>query len=327
MAFLMIPLVPLILGLTVKSGDAIAKRAAKNPSKYFTGEAFNNDPVDCKPGVWDTDWGPCTAECGGGIQVIKRRGDTLAKNGGGACPENAIYANCNMQRCPTDCEVSPYSIIPELPPGTIDWIGRNQGWTECDADACDMTGYQYNYRDTQYDIPGTDDGASCPPEYQSRTCSTSCPNPVDFVSKLGNDNFHSSTLSGSTLDIVMKQLHGKSPNDWAIYSFEFLYPADYSNQTLIMKYYTDYGFGMFNSVKRPDGKYTIMINKSGSSTIGISTLSKVYNGVYRGSNRQLVVGIDNQNDLVTIEFVPTPQDSAAGVPIEIVRYYRIDPYM
>lgn len=324
----MIPFAPIAVVLAVKSAEKFVKQKAKRPGKWLLGEDFDPsvyDAKDCIPGTWDTDWSPCSAECGGGTQVLKRRMDTPARNGGGSCPDAEIYANCNMERCPTDCIPGSQSIIPELPPGQTDWDDRSQGWTRCDADVCDTFGYQYTYRDTQYDIEGTPDGAKCPRVKQSRTCSTPCPDPADFLSLLSKNNVHSSTLTGSIKTKILDQLHTPGLG-WGMFSFEYKYPGRIDNGGLIMKFQIDYNsYNFFNTIKLPDGKYELVLGSK--KFIGIPELSDDSIHSSRGSNRRLVIGSDSQNDLVTIEFVPTISDAESGVEVEVIRYNRQSPYL
>merc|ERR1712179_67929 len=43
-------------------------------------------PVDCEVGEWEG-WGPCTADCNGGVQSRTRQKTVEPENGGDACPE------------------------------------------------------------------------------------------------------------------------------------------------------------------------------------------------------------------------------------------------
>ncbi len=65
-------------------------------------------PVDCEVDNW-TDWGKCSATCGGGTQERTRKVKTQAQNGGKACPVLTETQACNTQPCPVDCEVDKWT--------------------------------------------------------------------------------------------------------------------------------------------------------------------------------------------------------------------------
>jgi hypothetical protein len=331
MAFLLIPAAPIALIMIVKTAEKFAIKSAKRPGKWLLGESFDPskfDPVDCVPGTWDANWSACDATCGGGTQVLKRRNDIQPRNGGGACPAGELHANCNMQRCPTDCEPSGYSIIPELPPGEVDWTERTQGWTRCDSEACGLDGYQYKYRDTQYDIEGTPDGKKCLSDEEKRICSTPCPDPADFLTLLSPDNVHSSTLSGSILNNVLDQLH-TGGNGWHMVSFVYKNPGTTSKEMVMRTRRMGGGYSFIETDKRPDGTYRLHIGtQSGLGWgFGMPILQTKINNEWRGANRYIVIGLDAPRGLVTILFVPFAADMAAGVKTEKISYYREDPYM
>lgn len=322
MAFLMIPLVPAIMVLSTTATLKYVKKLAKDPSKLakLVSTEYNLDDykaTDCIPGKWDTEWSPCSKSCGGGFQTLKRRNDILEKNGGGACAENILYTSCNLEPCANDCKPSPYTIIPKLPPATLDWEGRYEGWSQCDATQCDEYGWQYKYRDTQYDIPRTEGGGPCPPIRNQRKCITPCPNPDNFLSDLSKENI----VSGDTPELL-HQLY----DILQIVSFEYKYPSSATNKEMILKKNLPNGYyGWFETSKRPDGKYQIHISDV-ADYISIPALVKIYDGVPRGSNRMLVMGYDVFDDLVTVEFLPNYEDSIAGVPIEMIKFKRVNPY-
>lgn len=64
-------------------------------------------PVDCKTTAWVC--GTCHKTCGGGSKLCKREIVSPASSGGKACPQLAQTVQCNMQNCPIDCELSPWS--------------------------------------------------------------------------------------------------------------------------------------------------------------------------------------------------------------------------
>lgn len=65
----------------------------------------------------DGNWGPwspweqCTASCGGGYRVRRRRCDSpSAQDGGLDCPGNSVeYELCNTHDCPTVKKYGPWS--------------------------------------------------------------------------------------------------------------------------------------------------------------------------------------------------------------------------
>jgi len=70
---------------------------------------FERDcPIDCAVSPW-TDWGPCSASCGGG--TIHRKRDVVhPKSGGKTCPDTQAQSRSCLDSmadsCPRDCEVS-----------------------------------------------------------------------------------------------------------------------------------------------------------------------------------------------------------------------------
>ena len=68
----------------------------------------SNCPVDCEASSFG-DWTPCTATCGGGLQIRQRSESRAAAFGGVACGALSVSRMCSTGSCPVDCIVSSYS--------------------------------------------------------------------------------------------------------------------------------------------------------------------------------------------------------------------------
>jgi len=61
-------------------------------------------PLDCEFSSWST-WGTCSQTCGGGEMFKERKITHDAVFGGKECPHTREHRGCNMQGCPTHCEI------------------------------------------------------------------------------------------------------------------------------------------------------------------------------------------------------------------------------
>jgi len=96
-------------------------------------------PVDCV-GAW-SNFGACSATCGGGTQTQTYTIKTQAANGGAACPTVLEHTQaCNQQACPVDC------------------VGAWGGWGVCPV-ACGGGQQTRTYTVT---TPAQNGGAACP---------------------------------------------------------------------------------------------------------------------------------------------------------------------
>jgi len=110
-------------------------------------------PVDCKTTQWVC--GMCHKTCGGGSKLCKREIVQPNSNGGKSCPQLARTVQCNMQDCPIDCELSPWS-----PP------------TAC-SKSCGGGSRAYSKRLYRYPMWG---GKACGPTHKVQKCNTqACP--------------------------------------------------------------------------------------------------------------------------------------------------------
>eukprot|EP01013_Petalomonas_cantuscygni_P015357 TRINITY_DN3164_c0_g1_i1.p1 TRINITY_DN3164_c0_g1~~TRINITY_DN3164_c0_g1_i1.p1 ORF type:complete len:6949 (+),score=1286.42 TRINITY_DN3164_c0_g1_i1:147-20993(+) len=64
-------------------------------------------PVDCEVTEWKAE-GPCSKDCGNGIQKYVRTIETQATNGGKECPALTKEEYCNTQLCPPECSYGPW---------------------------------------------------------------------------------------------------------------------------------------------------------------------------------------------------------------------------
>ncbi len=106
--------------------------------------------VDCQVGNW-SDWGNCSANCGGGIQERTRSIITQPKGNGKVCPELRETKVCNTELCNVDCKVS-------------DW----SDWSYCDVDC--GGGIQERTRSIITQPKGN--GKVCPELRETKACNT-----------------------------------------------------------------------------------------------------------------------------------------------------------
>ena len=79
--------------------------------------ALNSHPCPC---VWEewSNWGLCSATCGGGVSTRSRAVEKEAVNGGQQCEGSSEdEEHCHQEPCPIDCK----------------W-GEWSAWSECDAE-------------------------------------------------------------------------------------------------------------------------------------------------------------------------------------------------
>merc|ERR1719171_390900 len=116
-------------------------------------------PIDCVVGEW-SEYGMCSAPCGGGIQTRVRQPLTDAEHGGEPCGDLSEALECNVFACDRPCELDP------------EW----SEWTECSKE-CD-SGITFHSKGVM--VPAGPQG-SCPewwePErMQEAYCNTmDCP--------------------------------------------------------------------------------------------------------------------------------------------------------
>merc|ERR1719316_500733 len=116
-------------------------------------------PIDCVVGEW-SEYGMCSAPCGGGIQTRVRQPLTDAEHGGKPCGDLSEALECNVFACDRPCELDP------------EW----SEWTECSKE-CD-SGITFHSKGVM--VPAGPQG-SCPewwePErMQEAYCNTmDCP--------------------------------------------------------------------------------------------------------------------------------------------------------
>lgn len=109
-----------------------------------------NVPIDCVPGVWDTESSECSTQNCDGVRTIRRIGDT--GNGyGKLCAPNEFQIPCNGPDCTEQCLLNPWG----------DWstCSTTEGGVDINL-SCDgpVTGKRYRYRSIFLD------GPDCPPE-------------------------------------------------------------------------------------------------------------------------------------------------------------------
>jgi hypothetical protein len=103
---------------------------------------------DCEVGKWEAD--DCTAECGGGTQVIRREVVSNAQMGA-ACLPLAAKRSCNLHRCPIDCVVEQWT-----------------GWSTCSAEC----GEGVQQRSRAVTTAMAFGGATCGKTSEARSCNT-----------------------------------------------------------------------------------------------------------------------------------------------------------
>merc|ERR1719261_1474464 len=125
-------------------------------------------PIDCVVGEW-SEYGMCSAPCGGGIQTRVRQPLTDAEHGGEPCGDLSEALECNVFACDRTCELDP------------EW----SEWTECSKE-CD-SGITFHSKGVM--VPAGPQG-SCPewwePErMQEAYCNTmDCPQDLVCTTQL-----------------------------------------------------------------------------------------------------------------------------------------------
>ena len=120
--------------------------------------------ADCEVSNW-SDWSSCSKTWGGGRQMRKRTVNKPASYGGKDCPTLAETQDCNIQDCPTDCEVGPWS-----------------EWGVCNKSCGGGT----QTRTRNVTKPATNGGKTCPILTETQTCNPqACPPPPPTLSTNG----------------------------------------------------------------------------------------------------------------------------------------------
>jgi hypothetical protein len=146
---------------------------------YKTCAATSPCPVDCQLG----DYGPCSAECGGGTQtqII-----LVPAQYGGSC--NPDTRACNTDPCPIDCEGD---------------------WGECEGE-CGTTGTQ-TFTVTQ---PAMYGGAECDYEDGATQACDTDPCPEDCYGEWGDCVGECGTTGEQTFTILQEALYGGTECDY-----------------------------------------------------------------------------------------------------------------
>merc|ERR1719421_2006882 len=120
-------------------------------------------PIDCVVGEW-SEYGMCSAPCGGGIQTRVRQPLTDAEHGGEPCGDLSEALECNVFACDRPCELDP------------EW----SEWTECSKE-CD-SGITFHSKGVM--VPAGPQG-SCPewwePERMQKAYCNTMDCPQDLV--------------------------------------------------------------------------------------------------------------------------------------------------
>jgi hypothetical protein len=106
--------------------------------------------VHCQVGTWSA-WNTCSAACGGGVRERKRVVSILARFNGDKCPHLVEKTLCNMQACPTHCQVTPWS-----------------AWSTCTK----VCGGGEQNRLRKVIVEPANGGDKCPAVKASRACNT-----------------------------------------------------------------------------------------------------------------------------------------------------------
>jgi hypothetical protein len=108
--------------------------------------------VNCEVGPW-SEWGTCTAKCGGGTKTRSRHIITESSCGGSSCPETVETVPCNTDCCKVNCECG-------------DW----SSWGSCSS----KCGGGYSHRTRAIRTHSSCGGDACPPTDESQACNTQC---------------------------------------------------------------------------------------------------------------------------------------------------------
>merc|ERR1719271_729923 len=157
---------------------------------------------DCEMGEWEPR--ECSSTCAGGTQRITRK--TIVKdNNGAACLPLAAKRNCNMDPCPVDCELAPWS-----------------EWGKCSADCNE--GVQQRLREVIQAMKykgkkcgETSETRSCNPDNCDKDCELSEWTKWSACSKDCNGG----TMKRSKHIKSPVQGQGKCPNRWDIARLEY----------------------------------------------------------------------------------------------------------
>eukprot|EP01012_Entosiphon_sulcatum_P049575 TRINITY_DN6820_c0_g1_i6.p1 TRINITY_DN6820_c0_g1~~TRINITY_DN6820_c0_g1_i6.p1 ORF type:complete len:7637 (+),score=112.47 TRINITY_DN6820_c0_g1_i6:5459-28369(+) len=115
-------------------------------------------PIDCQVTAW-SEWSTCTKSCGSGIQTRTRTVNWQASNGGAPCPDLSEAQSCNIQPCPTDCQMTAWS-----------------DWSDCSVPCGSGTQSRFRLVAEQ----STNGGQPCGPPVETRVCNAN-PCPVDCI--------------------------------------------------------------------------------------------------------------------------------------------------
>ena len=138
--------------------------------------------TNCKEGTEYWPKGPCTKPCGGGTQLMERKGDKQATGTGIPCPDIYKTVSCNTHLCPVDC------------------IGYWGEW-KCEATCDGINSSKIGYRKRTYTIitESANSGKICKVnnnrvEVISKCTKTDCP--VNCVGNWGNWTACNATCNG-----------------------------------------------------------------------------------------------------------------------------------
>ena len=144
-------------------GVCYAANAGTSICPAGTASCGSASPTPCVVDPW-SEWGKCTATCGGGTQLRTRGVSSPASHGGDACGDLFESRTCNTDACsvPVACEVSEWG-----------------AWDECSVDCGGGT----QSRARSVVVPASGGGAACPLLTESRTCNDDAcvGEPVDCV--------------------------------------------------------------------------------------------------------------------------------------------------
>ena len=149
-----------------------------------------NQPVDCVLSNW-SNWGNCSASCGGGTQTRTRTIITQPQHGGNPCNSQQENRSCNTQPCPVDCQLSQWG-----------------EWGDCSASCGGGTQTRTRTIITQPQHGGN----PCNSQQENRSCNTQ-PCPVDCqLSQWGEWGDCSASCGGGTQTrtrtIITQPQHG-----------------------------------------------------------------------------------------------------------------------
>jgi len=204
-------------------------------------------PVDCVMEEWEA-WSTCTKSCAKGVHTRHRKIITQAEHGGKPCTGTSAIEFCNLQPCPTNCQLSQWSafsdcdktcltgtkmrsriIITDATHGGAACHGTRMQYKDCNMGSCPVNcrvslwghygacsatcGTGLKTRTRKVVVLHDTKGAKCPPLKMTHECNTNlCA--VDCIVgkwsewKAGETNYEGHAVLIKTREIIVQPWAG-----------------------------------------------------------------------------------------------------------------------